>query len=128
MASSKANNGKATAQARRPGRLAIFAHMFAPPPRFEPALEAEFRAESLARWRTARNAAVALLALIWISYFGWDYFHGYRNQDFRYALDWIFPLRAGGALCIAAAALILRSRGASFGAVMGALSACGAAL
>src|SRR5436305_8742687 len=114
--------------ARRPGRFAIFAHMFRPPPRFEPALEAEFRAEGLRRWARARTAAVALLALIWISYFGWDYFHGYRNQDFRPALDWIFPLRAGGALCIAAAALILRWRGASFGAVMGALSACGSAL
>src|SRR5436305_1199141 len=83
--------------ARRAGRLAIFAHMFRPPPRFEPALEAEFRAEGLRRWARARTAAVALLALIWISYFGWDYFHGYRNQDFRPALDWIFPERTARA-------------------------------
>ena len=129
MASSKASNGKPEhGPPRRAGRLAIFAHMFRPPPRFEPALEAEFRGEGLERWARARTAAVALLALIWISYFGWDYFHGYRNQDFRPALDWIFPLRAAGALCIAAAALTLRLKGRSFAAVMGALSACGSAL
>lgn len=124
MAASKAENGKP----RRPGRFAILAHMFRPPALFEPALEAEFRAESLQRWTTARNAAVALLALVWVSYFGWDYFHGFRNQDFRPALDWIFPLRGAGTACIAAAALILYLRGASYGVVMGALSACGCAL
>lgn len=128
MASGKAINGKGSTRAPRAGRLAIFAHMFLPPPLFEPALEAEFRAESLRRWTTARNAAVALLALVWVSYFGWDYFHGYRNQDFRPALDWIFPLRAAGTLCIAAAALILYLRGTRHGAAMGALSACGCAL
>jgi signal transduction histidine kinase/CheY-like chemotaxis protein len=136
VASSKAKEGKApstplgtsSASARGAGRLAIFANMFLPPPQFEPALEAEFREESLRRWTTARNAAVALLALVWVSYFGWDYFHGYRNQDFRPALDWIFPLRAAGTLCIAAAALTLYLRGTRHGAVMGALSACGCAL
>jgi signal transduction histidine kinase len=128
VASNKENNGLGSAPARRAGRLAIFAHMFLPPPLFEPALEAEFRDESVRRWTTARNAAVALLALVWVSYFGWDYFHGYRNQDFRPALDWIFPLRGAGTLCIAAAALILRWRGTHYGAVMGALSACGCAL
>jgi len=121
-------NGKAAPPARRAGRLAIFAHMFLPPPLFDPALEAEFRAESLQRWTTARTAAIALLALVWVSYFGWDYFHGFRNQDFRPALDWIFPLRAAGTFCIAAAALILYLRGTRYGAVMGALSACGCAL
>ena len=127
--SSKAMNGNGkSAPARHPGRLAIFAHMFRPPPHFEPALEAEFRAESVQRWTTARTAAVALLALVWVSYFGWDYFHGYRNQDFRPALDWIFPLRAAGTLCIAAAALILYLRGTAWRAVMGALSACATAL
>jgi signal transduction histidine kinase len=128
VASSKAIKGTGVASARPAGRLAIFAHMFLPPPPFDPALEAEFRAESLQRWTTARNAAVALLALVWVSYFGWDYFHGYRNQDFRPALDWIFPLRAAGTLCIAAAALTLYLRGTRHGAVMGALSACGCAL
>src|SRR5206468_10355075 len=102
--------------------------MFLPPPRFDPALETEFRAESVQRWTTARNAAVALLAIVWVSYFGWDYFHGYRNQDFRPALDWIFPLRGAGTLCIAGAALILYRRGTSYWAVRGALSACGSAL
>ena len=128
MASSKADESKSGRPPRRAGRLAIFAHMFRPPPLFEPALEAEFRAESLQRWTTARTAAIALLALVWVSYFGWDYFHGYRNQDFRPALDWIFPLRAAGTFCIAAAALILYLRGTRYGAVMGALSACGCAL
>src|SRR4051794_21759440 len=128
MAASKAMEGASPGPVRRPGRLAIFAHMFLPPPFFEPALEAEFRAESVQRWTTARTAAVALLALVWVSYFGWDYFHGYRNQDFRPALDFIFPLRAAGTLCIAAAALILHLRGTRYGAVMGALSACGCAL
>jgi len=120
--------GASPAPARRFGSLAIFVHMFRPPPHFEPALEAEFRAESVQRWTTARNAAVALLALVWVSYFGWDYFHGYRNQDFRPALDFIFPLRAAGTFCIAAAALILYLRGTSYRAVMGALSACACAL
>jgi signal transduction histidine kinase len=128
VASNKASNGAGSAPPRRAGRLAIFAHMFLPPPLFEPALEAEFRAESVQRWTTARNAAVALLALVWVSYFGWDYFHGYRNQDFRPALNWIFPLRGAGTLCIAAAASILHWRGTRYGAVMGALSACGCAL
>ncbi|MBV9883596.1 MAG: hypothetical protein JO276_11360 [Sphingomonadaceae bacterium] len=118
----------AGAPARRFGRFAILAHMFLPPPRFEPALEAEFRDESVRRWTRARNAAVALLALVWISYFAWDWFHGFRNQDFRPALDWIFPLRAAGVLCIGATALILRRRGNAWWPVMGALSACGCAL
>jgi hypothetical protein len=52
VASSKAKEGRASAPlagyaapapVRRPGRLAIFAHRFLPPPLFEPALEAEFR-------------------------------------------------------------------------------------
>src|SRR5699024_11106736 len=117
-----------SAAPRRSGRLAIFVHMFRPPQRFEPALEAEFQAESLRLWTTARNGAVALLALVWVSYFAWDYFHGYRNQDFRPALDLIYPLRAAGTSCIAAAALILHWRGTHYRAVMGALSACACAL
>lgn len=128
MASNKANGDSGAAPARKPGRLAIFVHMFRPPALFEPSIEAEFRDESVRRWTTARNAAVALLALVWVSYFGWDYFHGYRNQDFRPALDWIFPLRGAGTFFIAAAALTLQWRGTSYRAVMGALSACGCAL
>ena len=119
MASTKAMEGKANSALpgtgvvapRRFGRLAIFAHMFRPPPHFDAALEAEFRAESVQRWTTARNAAIALLALIWVSYFGWDYFHGYRNQDFRSALDFIYPLRFAGTACILVAGLILYWRG-----------------
>jgi signal transduction histidine kinase len=116
----------------RPGgrltQLAIFARMFRPPPRFAAAIEAEFRAETVARWTHARHAAFALVALIWISYFGWDWYHAYRNQDFRPALDAILLLRGGGTLCLAATAAILLLRGRSYGAVMGALATCLAAL
>lgn len=108
----------------RRGVLAMFVHMFRPPPRFASALEAEFREETLHRWMSARQAAVALVALIWISYFGWDYYHSYRNQNFRPALDTILMLRLGGTLCILAAALILFLQRRRYRAVMGALSAC----
>jgi len=119
---------KAGALPRSRGALAIFAHMFRPPARFAAALEAEFQDETVGRWITARHAAVALVALIWVSYFGWDYYHGYRNQDFRPALDAILPLRLAGTLCVAAAVLTLLLRGRSYSWVMGALSACLAAL
>ncbi|MEA3029874.1 MAG: two-component system, sensor histidine kinase [Sphingomonadales bacterium] len=128
MATSEMKSGKAERPGAWRGAPAIFAHMFRPPPRFAPALEAEFVDETVARWTTARNAAVVLVALVWVSYFGWDYYHGYRNQDFRPALDAILPLRVAGTLCIAAAALTLFLRGRSYFWVIGALSACLTAL
>lgn len=76
--------------------------MFWPPARFASRLEAAFRDEMARRWATARRAAVALLALIWVSYFGWDWFHSYRNEEFGAAIDRILALRLAGAACIAA--------------------------
>jgi two-component system, sensor histidine kinase len=128
LATGSMKPGKADLPASRGGALAIFAHMFRPPPRFAPALEAEFQGETVGRWTTARNAAVALVGLIWVSYFGWDYYHAYRNQDFRPALDAILALRLTGVLCIAAAALTLFRRGRHYGWVIGAVSACLTAL
>ncbi len=87
--------------------LAIFRHMFWPPARFEPGLETAFRDEMARRWATARRAAVVLLALTWVSYFGWDWFHSHRNEEFGAAIDRILLLRLTGAACIAAMAAAL---------------------
>ena len=81
--------------------------MFWPPARFDPGLEAAFRGEMAQRWATARRAAVVLLALIWVSYFGWDWFHSHRNEEFGAAIDRILALRLSGAACIAATAAAL---------------------
>jgi signal transduction histidine kinase len=90
--------------------FAILRHMFGPPARFEPGLEAAFRDETARRWTNARRAAVVLLALIWVSYFGWDWFHSYRNIEFGNDIDRILLLRLAGAACIGimAAALVWR--------------------
>ncbi|MBX3562907.1 MAG: hypothetical protein KF780_13965 [Sphingomonas sp.] len=81
--------------------------MFWPPARFEAGPETAFRDEMARRWATARRAAVVLLALIWVSYFGWDWFHSYRNEEFGAAIDRILLLRLIGAACIAAMAAAL---------------------
>jgi signal transduction histidine kinase/CheY-like chemotaxis protein len=106
----------------------IFGRMFRPPARFAAEVEAAFREEALKRWQTARNAAIALVALLWVSYFGWDYFHALRNKDFRPALEEIVALRLAGVLCIAAAAGVLILRRHSHTAVNAALSFCLCAL
>lgn len=87
--------------------FAILRHMFWPPARFEPETEAAFRDEMARRWATARRAAVVLLALVWVSYFGWDWFHSHRNEEFGSDIDKILALRLAGAACIAATASIL---------------------
>ena len=79
---------------------AILVQMFRPPPRFAPELEAEFRAESEARAGAARQTAIILLLMIWVSYFGWDSFHAYRNELFREGLDALFVMRLAGTACI----------------------------
>ncbi len=79
---------------------AILVQMFRPPPRFALAVEAEFQAESEARAGAARQTAIILLLLIWVSYFGWDSFHAYRNQLFREGVDTLFQLRIAGTVCI----------------------------
>jgi signal transduction histidine kinase/CheY-like chemotaxis protein len=93
------------------GVPAILAQMFAPPPRFDPLLEAVYRGEMTRRWATARHAALVLLALIWVSYFGWDWFHSQRNAEFGAAFGAIAALRLAGALCIAAMAAAVIARG-----------------
>ncbi len=110
------------------GALAILAHMFLPPRPFAPALETEFRDEAVQRGMTARHAAFALVGLVWISYFGWDFYHSYRNQDFRPALLDILALRLAGTLCISTTALVLYLWGTRYRAVIGALAACLTAL
>ena len=89
-----------------PGTLV---HMFRPPARFAPELEAEFRADTDRRSATTRQTAIVLLLLIWVSYFGWDSLHGYRNSEFRPALDELLWLRLAGTVCIliAGASLML---------------------
>ncbi len=83
--------------------------MFRPPERFAPDVEAEFSLHSDRRSANARQTGLVLLLLIWLSYFGWDSFHGYRNEDFRSALDEVFALRLAGMACIviAGASLML---------------------
>ena len=79
---------------------AILLQMFRPPPRFAADLEADFRAESERRAGPARQTAIILLLLIWVSYFGWDSFHAYRNADFRAGVDALFAMRLAGTFCI----------------------------
>ena len=79
---------------------AILVQMFRPPPRFTPELEAEFRAESEDRAAAARQTAIILLLMIWVSYFGWDSFHAYRNELFREGLEALFVMRLAGTACI----------------------------
>ena len=83
------------------GAPPILARMFWPPPRFDAEMEAEYRADSLRRWIVARQVAVVLIAGFWISYFGWDWFHAYRNEDFRPTLGNILILRGIGTLIVA---------------------------
>ena len=78
----------------------ILRTMLRPPPRFAPDAEAEFRADTDRRSASARQTGLVLLLLIWVSYFGWDSFHGYRNEDFRPALDELLALRLAGMVCI----------------------------
>jgi len=106
------------------GAVAIFQRMFRPPDRFEPGMEAAFREETVRRWLPARQAAVALVALIWVSYFGWDWFHAYRNEEFEPAFDTVVTLRIAGVLCIAAAGAALLLRRTSHEATSAALSFC----
>lgn len=110
------------------GAAAIFRRMLAPPPSFVPEAEAAFRAEQVAHWTVARQVAIVLLAVIWVSYFGWDLFHAYRNQDFGEALVPVLILRGIGALCVAGAGLILVVRRRNPEAIAAALSFCLVAL
>lgn len=110
------------------GAPPMLARMFWPPPRFDAEMEAEYRADSLRRWTVARQVAVVLIAGFWVTFFGWDWFHAYRNEDFRPSLGSILILRGGGTLIIAAAAAAMVFGRDSHRAVGGALSACAVGL
>ena len=108
-----------------PGTLV---HMFLPPARFSPGLEGEFRADTDRRSATTRQTALVLLLLIWVSYFGWDSLHGYRNEEFRSALDDLLWLRFAGMVCILLAGASLVLWRDSRRAIVTALSFCVGAL
>ncbi|MEA3040972.1 MAG: two-component system, sensor histidine kinase [Sphingomonadales bacterium] len=84
--------------------------LFRPPPRFAPDLEAAFEADAAARSAGARRAALVLVLLVWVAYFGWDVFHSYRNKEMRQFLAEIFALRAVGAAWIGLSFLALARR------------------
>jgi signal transduction histidine kinase/CheY-like chemotaxis protein len=110
------------------GAAAIFRRMLAPPARFPAEAETAFRVDQVARWTVGRQVAIILLALIWISYFGWDLFHAYRNVQFGEALPVLLMLRGIGALCVASAGLVLVARRRNPEAIAAALSFCLVAL
>lgn len=89
----------------RPQRLRLLRHLLFPPERFEPALEAEFHAERARRAAGQRRAAMVLVLAIWVTYFGWDVLHSYRNKDVSQLFESIFLLRLAGAVCAGAAAV-----------------------
>src|SRR5690242_20895903 len=60
-------------------------------------------------WSSDVCSSDLLIAAFWVSYFGWDWFHGYRNQDFRASLENILILRGIGTVVVGAAAGAMRS-------------------
>jgi signal transduction histidine kinase len=101
-------------RAKAPRLIRFVPNLFRPPARFAPAMEAAFEADQAARSAAARRAALVLVLLVWIAYFGWDILHSYRNKEMRAFLPTIFALRLAGAALIgvSAAALIRRAAGA----------------
>jgi two-component system, sensor histidine kinase len=121
-------NGEAPVSLFGRGAQPILGRMFWPPQRFDAAMEAEYRADSLRRWTVARQVAVVLIAAFWVSYFGWDWFHAYRNEDFRPTLGDILILRGIGTLVIAAVAAAMVFGRDSHLVINAALSACAVGL
>ena len=78
--------------------------------------------------RPPRQTAIVLLLLIWVSYFGWDSLHGYRNPEFRSALDDLLWLRVAGTVCIFLAGASLMLWRDSRRTIVTALSFCVGAL
>lgn len=80
-----------------------------PPPRFAEPDETGFLSDTDRRSANARQTGLVLLLLIWMSYFGWDYYHALQNEEFRPALDKLLVLRLAGTACIVltGAALLL---------------------
>ena len=62
--------------------------MFSPPPAFEaPGDEADFLTDYAARFVTHGRSAIVLALITWIAYSGWDFFYGFRNEEFRQTLS-----------------------------------------
>jgi hypothetical protein len=102
--------------------------MFRPPPRFAPELEADSAPTPTVARRPPRQTAIVLLLLIWVSYFGWDTLHAYRNKEFRSALDDLLWLRFAGTVCIFLAGASLMLWRDNRRAIVTALSFCLGAL
>lgn len=124
-AASRAEQDSGAPPARRPHFLAA---LFRPPPRFATGVEAAFQADQAQRSAGARRAALVLVLLVWVAYFGWDVFHSYRNKEMREFLPEIFALRLVGAAWIGLSALVLVRRGASIRTANGILACCLAVL
>ncbi|HEX8654944.1 MAG TPA: hybrid sensor histidine kinase/response regulator [Allosphingosinicella sp.] len=110
--------------AATPARRRLVPKLFRPPPRFAPDLEAAFEADAAARSAGARRAALVLVLLVWVAYFGWDVFHSYRNKEMRQFLAEIFALRAVGAAWIGLSFLALARRELSARVTHFVLAAC----
>ncbi|MGE0179114.1 MAG: hybrid sensor histidine kinase/response regulator [Sphingomonas sp.] len=126
MGTARSKAGEASLFGR--GLPPILRRMFWPPSCFDPETEAEYRAESVRRWTVPRQVAIILVAAIWVSYFAWDWFHAYRNQDFRPSLGAVMILRGLGTLCIAGAIGVLILKRHSHRATSTALAGCAVAL
>ena len=102
--------------------------LFRPPARFPADVEAAFEADQAKRSAGARRAALVLVLLVWVAYFGWDVLHSYRNKEMRAFLAGLMTLRAIGVAWIAMSAFVLVRRGASFRLTNLVLATCMAAL
>jgi signal transduction histidine kinase len=116
------------AEAAAPPRARFMPKLFSPPPRFAPPIEAEFEEEAAQRSASARRAALVLVLLVWVLYFGWDVFHSYRNKEMRQFLPEIFALRLVGAAWIGLSAVALIKRATSSRAADLVLASCLAVL
>lgn len=75
----------------------FLARAFLPPRRMATdELEAEFLRDYARRFATHRRAAVAFSVVVWIAYFGWDWFHIGLNTEFQPHQWEILGLRALG--------------------------------
>ena len=118
-----ATTSTAPPQARR-----LLPDLFRPPPRFGGETEAAFEADAAARSASARRAALVLILLMWVAYFGWDIFHSYRNKEMRQFLPEIFALRGVGVAWIVLSFLALSRRTAAARTTDFVLAACLAVL
>jgi signal transduction histidine kinase len=102
--------------------------LFRPPARFASEVEGAFEADAAARSAAARRAAIILVLLVWVAYFGWDVLHSYRNKEMRVFLPEIFALRAVGAAWIGLSLLALVRRAVSLRTTNLVVASCLAAL